>query len=267
MGTNLGSPAVDRPAVERAITLHLERLGLAPLPVRWVLDAEDGLKAVFREAESAAESAAWSAALSAARSAAESAAESAAPFVDAYEAGLWLFWVCEREVIAVPRPALQIVDERLHCADGPAVAWPNGARYWFWRGVQVPERVVAAPEGLTSGEILNERNAEVRRVMLERFGPERFLLGLGAQPVHEDRFGALYRVALEDDEPLVLVRVTNSTPEPDGSRKKYLLRVHPELRPLLPDGGLGTAQALTARNAVASTFGLRGEDYAPVVET
>lgn len=40
-----------------------------------------------------------------------------------------------------------------------------------------------------------------------------------------------------------------------------------ELRPLLPDGELGEPQAMTALNAVASTYGMRGEDYNLAVET
>jgi ParB/RepB/Spo0J family partition protein len=43
------------------------------------------------------------------------------------------------------------------------------------------------------------------------------------------------------------------------------LRVAPDLRPLGIDGARG--QKMTARNAVASTFGLRGSEYAPQVQT
>lgn len=57
------------------------------------------------------------------------------------------------------------------------------------------------------------------------------------------------------------------TAEPDGSFKEYMLRVHPELRPMLDGGQFGEPQALTAHNAVASTFGLRGEQYAPIMES
>jgi hypothetical protein len=64
-----------------------------------------------------------------------------------------------------------------------------------------------------------------------------------------------------------MVKVVNSTPEPDGSFKDYFLRVHPELRPLLSNNRMGEPQALTAHNAVASTFGKRGGEYAPCVET
>lgn len=122
-------------------------------------------------------------------------------------------------------------------------------------------------ERYTVREIERERNAEVRRVMVERFGMERFLLESGAQLIHTDETGALYRRELADDEPIIAVHVINSTPEPDGSLKKYMLRVQPELRPMLGNGRFGEPQELTARNAVASTFGLRGDQYRPGFES
>jgi hypothetical protein len=172
------------------------------------------------------------------------------PLREAFEAGLWLFWVLEREVIAVPRPAVRTLDGRLHCEGGPAVAWPDGARYYFWRGIRVPERVVVA---LTASEIIAEENLEVQRVMLERFGYDRLMLETGAAPVHGDEFGTLYRIPIPHGRPIALLHVTNSTPEPDGTRKRYFLRVPPDAR--------------TAREAVAWTFGLRAEEYRPVEET
>ena len=55
------------------------------------------------------------------------------------------------------------------------------------------------------------------------------------------------------DEPMVMVEVRNSTPEPDGSRKTYFLRVPPRTQ--------------TAREGVAWTFGLTADEYVPAVET
>jgi hypothetical protein len=187
--------------------------------------------------------------------------------VDAYAAGLWLFWICKNEVIAVPRPALHIEGERLHRADGPAVEWPNGQRYYFWRGLQVAEDVILMPETITPARIDVERNAEVRRVLLERYGVDRYMRESGARAVHRDRFGVLLRKEMPNDEPIVMVQVTNSTPEPDGTRKIYMRRVHPELRPMLDGGRYGEPQKMTAHAAVASTFGLRAEEYDPVMET
>lgn len=55
------------------------------------------------------------------------------------------------------------------------------------------------------------------------------------------------------DEPLVVVMVDNSTPEPDGTRQRFFLRVPPNVR--------------TAREAVAWTFGLDEDDYNPAIES
>jgi hypothetical protein len=65
----------------------------------------------------------------------------------------------------------------------------------------------------------------------------------------------------------VMVEVVNSTAEPDGSFKDYWLRVQPDCRPLVADPStpsgfrLGSAQKQTALNAVASTYGMTGEEY------
>ena len=166
---------------------------------------------------------------------------------------------------------------RLHCDNGPAVVWPDGWGVWAIHGTRVPQRVVEAPATLTPSEILAEPNAEVRRVMLTRFGEERFVRESGALPVHCDAFGDLYQVDVPNDEPLVMVRVQNSTPEPDGTVKSYWLRVDAQLRALPPGEwpedrqreflARQKPQAMTARNAVASLHGLCGEAYAPILET
>jgi hypothetical protein len=77
--------------------------------------------------------------------------------------------------------------------------------------------------------------------MIERYGMARYLADSGATLIHQDELGELYRADLPGDEPLVMVKVLNSTPEPDQSRKAYFLRVPPTLT--------------RARDAVAWTFG------------
>jgi hypothetical protein len=83
---------------------------------------------------------------------------------------------------------------------------------------------------------------------------------------HDPDFGKLWRIDTDPAVPMLMLEVENRTPEPDGAYQHFLLRVDPELRPLRR-GGFGKWQHPTARNAVASTFGLTGAEYGPQVET
>lgn len=89
--------------------------------------------------------------------------------------------------------------------------------------------------------------------MLERYGFDRYIVDSGAVLVQTDAIGQLYRAEFADDEPLVMVKVQNSTPEPDGSLKNYIIRVPPD--------------TTTARGGIAWSFGMDAEAYQPVVET
>jgi len=185
------------------------------------------------------------------------------PTFEAFVAGAWflhwtddtLYWIAKPDVHTEPVNG----GRRLHNSEGPAVR-SDVENLYFWHGVMVPAFAVVKPEWITLKHIANEENAEVRRVLIERYGLSRYLIDSGAQKISEDEFGELYCSEITGDEPLVMVKVLNSTPEPDGSSKPYFLRVHPELRLLLEDG-LGDPQKLTPLNAVASTFGLTGKKY------
>jgi hypothetical protein len=114
----------------------------------------------------------------------------------------------------------------------------------------VPAEFLAELTALTPERIRQEENAELRRVMLEFYGYDRYLTESGAEPVHRDETGILWRIALDGDEDVVMVEVVNSTPEPDGTHRTYWLRVPPSTR--------------TAKGGVAWTFGLDADAYAPL---
>jgi hypothetical protein len=185
--------------------------------------------------------------------------------VAALEAGAYGFWLLERLgperplCIVVPRPSLRLETarggERLHSFTEPAVAWANGATYWYWHGIRVPRDVGERPEALSARRIVRERNVERRRLMLEHVGYEHFLHTSGAKLLAQDDFGKLWRTDLElEGELAVVVEVVNSTSEPDGSNRRYFLRVPPTTR--------------TARAAVAWTFGFdSAADYLVATET
>ena len=111
------------------------------------------------------------------------------PFVDAYEAGLWLCWITTSEIIALARPRLQISFGQLHADNGPAVSWPDGEeQYFFLNGVHVPRELVESPANeIDPRLLLSERNAAVRREIVRKVGIERLCAGLNAQYV--DRVG------------------------------------------------------------------------------
>lgn len=117
----------------------------------------------------------------------------------------------------------------------------------------VPRTFLDELTALTPERIRDEENAELRRVMLEYYGYDRYLDESGAVPVHRDETGVLWRVELAGDEDVVMVEVVNSTPEPDGTNRTYWLRVPPTTR--------------TAREGVAWTFGLAAEAYEPSRQT
>ncbi|MEU3777715.1 DUF6745 domain-containing protein [Streptomyces sp. NPDC032472] len=171
----------------------------------------------------------------------------------ARSAGWW--WPYERLAVVCERPVELHRDEagRLDRADGPALAFPDGFALHAWRGMPVPAEFLAELDALTPERIHGEENAELRRVMLEHYGYERYLEESGAEPMHRDEAGVLWRIPLPDDEDVVMVEVVNSTPEPDGTYRTYWLRVPPD--------------TLTPRQGVAWTFGLAAEAYAPLRET
>ena len=175
---------------------------------------------------------------------------------DAAAAGLFAFWVRAGRAILVPRPRLLVEEGRPHSWDGrAALTWADGEQLYFWRGIDVGARVGRDPEGIQLKDIHSRRNAEARRLLIERYGWDRYLRDSRAQRLAGDGYGTLWRVRSRDSEgSAVMLEVENSTPEPDGSHKRYFLRVPPEVR--------------TAREAVAWTFGFDAEgDYAPASES
>ena len=129
-------------------------------------------------------------------------------------------------------------------------------------GCALPENVVTRPEQITVTAINAERNSEIKRVMIEQFGWDRWSAECGAAVIdHDDRWGTLKRA---DD--VLFLEVVNGSAEPDGSFRRYVLPIDDECRPLpdpeSSDDEFGEPQELTALNAVASTYGMTGKEYA-----
>lgn len=167
------------------------------------------------------------------------------------ECGWWR--PATRVCFMVDRPTTLELDTNLelHHFDGKAVEYSDGFGLYAVHGIVVTEDIAFGR--FTCDDIEDAKNSEIRRVMIDRFGAENYLQATGAAELHRDQCGVLYIKDVPRDEPIVMVKVINSTAEPDGSFKEYFLRVPPNTR--------------TAREGIAWTFGMSEYEYKPGVET
>lgn len=107
------------------------------------------------------------------------------PFMTIAEnAGWW--WPFEELAIVTERPETILVDEagELHCETGPAVEYSDGFRVWAWHGFTVDKRVIE--KEVTLEDIQKEENVEIRRILTERYGEQKYLLDSGAEVIDMD---------------------------------------------------------------------------------
>jgi hypothetical protein len=192
----------------------------------------------------------------------------------------WVWW--HENVLAISdRPESINRDDqgRLHCADGPSIAYRDGWALWHWHGLSIPyefDYIIRSPERITLTDIEAQQNTELRRVMLERYGEARYVTNSGAIVVHQLpddhpipglRTARVLRKELPDDEPFVYVDLLNSTPEPDGTTKRYMLRVDPNAYGGEAARNAHAAAASTWRNADGSLTYQDWRDYCPSAES
>jgi hypothetical protein len=121
-----------------------------------------------------------------------------------------------------------------------------------WRGVSVDERFLGDPGSITGQQVLETHNVEVRRVLLERIGYEKFIADVGGLVIDRDQDAGgerrLIRVPLEDDEDITVISVICPS-----TGHNYVLRVPPFTR--------------SCRQAAAWLAGFDNPNaYQPVVE-
>ena len=165
-------------------------------------------------------------------------------------------WVSERHNILAR-------DERgrLHSLVGPACAYPDGWAIYAIHGVRVPQAIIERPQDISVTTIEKETNAEVRRVLIDRYrydaeikGAAAYIRDSGGKRLdHDESFGTLWKRDVNGDEPIVMLEVINSTREPNGRFKHYFLRVPPTIT--------------KAHEAAAWTFNQPTKNYTPQIET
>lgn len=173
-------------------------------------------------------------------------------FINTVQAGGWWF-PFKNFCLACEGPSeIHVNDQlQLHNDNGPAVVFGDEYKVWALNRVLVTEDIVL--RRFSAKDIDEQPNLEVRQLMLQRFGLERYVSESGLHEIQRDEFGVLYKKDFADDESLVMVQVSNSTPEENGERREYFLRVPPNIT--------------TARQGIAWTFGLEELEYHPLIES
>jgi hypothetical protein len=166
------------------------------------------------------------------------------------EANLYEWAKLEDRAVVCRKPKYIKRDEqgRLHSINSPAVEWINGDKHYFAKGIEIPESWIE--NKVTLEDIKNANNAELRRIAMELYGYKEYVIDVGAKKISSDEWGELYKVEIEEDEPIVMVSVMNSTCEPykamgleqrqefrltelinrEAWFKRYLLRVPPTVQ-------------------------------------
>ena len=142
------------------------------------------------------------------------------------------FWVVSDRPLEIHRDARN----RPHRVGGPNLRWSDGTAIYSLAGIRVTRAIAMGEFGVH--EIDEQRNAEIRRLMIDQYNrgdSGRYLRDSGARVTHQDldehgRPRKILRREVADDEPIVAVALVNSTPEPDGTHKRYTFRVPPSVQ-------------------------------------
>lgn len=156
----------------------------------------------------------------------------------------------------------EAVQNRLHCADGPAVQFADGYSQYYWMQVNVPEEWIMNPDSITAETIHNESNAEKRRCLMEILGAESYYEKLGGVVVVDEDVDAY-------DKPMKLLR--SKEIDPIINDYVYFLsvvdtstdRVY-NLYPNVRDFPKAKENVWSAK---ASTFSMNAEDFDVVEES
>ncbi|HEY7357067.1 MAG TPA: hypothetical protein VH590_11395 [Ktedonobacterales bacterium] len=139
------------------------------------------------------------------------------------------YWLGPKDAVIVRRPKVLARDAagRLHSATGKCVEYHDGWGFYALHGVQVPAKVILAPEQLTRDDFLNEPDMEVSHIIQERMG-SRFVPELGGRVIESGPRGTLYEVRLPGDDPEQMARYIQV--QDFSGRSQYFFRVPPTIQ-------------------------------------
>jgi hypothetical protein len=118
----------------------------------------------------------------------------------------------EKMCLVSDRPIKYSIDseERLHAEAEPAIEFSDGFfRKYVYHGVEIPEKYGKLhPHQWQAQWLLEEKNAEVRRLLIQEIGYDRICTELEAQQLDSEREYTLLRIDDADVEPMYLLKMT-----------------------------------------------------------
>jgi hypothetical protein len=146
---------------------------------------------------------------------------------------------------------------RLHHSSGPAIEFPNGESYYYWKGRETSEKWIINNNEINREDLLITRNVEDRRILHEILGDEKFAKLLDLKVTEIDSYNGqevcLMCTSSTDitiEEYLYFIKVICSS-----TGRQYHICIPKEAYNL---GSIG---------ALAWTFGMEAKDYQLLVET
>ncbi|MDP3012955.1 MAG: hypothetical protein Q8M92_01845 [Candidatus Subteraquimicrobiales bacterium] len=148
-------------------------------------------------------------------------------------------------------------DAQLHSSTGPAVEYFGAKvnKIYYLHGLKVPEKLIEAPETLTKEDFIKERNVELRRVMIEHLGADKFaeIHNLVVLDVGKLNGQTVELVRSEEEDDLVREHATFVKVICPSTDRNYFLPVPGDFTDAL--------------EALAWTFKMEKEEYKPDIET
>jgi len=137
-------------------------------------------------------------------------------------------WPFKHVIILTERPTELHRDNenRLHADGRPALLYADGFALYRWHGLRIPDEWGKIPSEHWQAEwLMNEKNAELRRVLMQGFGYERVLKELKSKIVHATSDMELHRIDNYDIEPIQLLKVVCPS-----TGFMHVLRVPPDIQ-------------------------------------
>lgn len=142
------------------------------------------------------------------------------------------FWWPFTDCLVMDTPSTLLFDEagELHCDNGPAIEFRNGEQLFYIHGHLVTKKIVMEKETITLDDIKAEGNDEVRRIMIDAYGPGRYAEDLGSEVIDHDVSCGQPRYLVKVNDGSLWLLGTDGGTLADGKPRVYWMPSYSDVR-------------------------------------